>query len=80
MKLRNILIIPALVALAGCSNIPATTPCYVSVSECLKSPAYRTYFEMEARSNRAHLPTRVHRVNGSTVILHQGWRSTTVLD
>ena len=80
MKLRNILALSSLPLLTACSNIPATTPCYVSVSECLKNPGYRSYFEAQARSQRAQLPTRIHRVNGTTVILNKGWRSTTVLD
>lgn len=80
MKLRNIIALSVVAALTGCSNIPATTPCYISVSECMKSPAYRSLFEAQMRQRNANLPTQIHRVNGTTVILHKGWRNTTVLD
>lgn len=55
------LTIPALVLLAGCSATPMT-PCYISVEECMKHPAYQAEFERRVQMRQSleyKLPERI---------------------
>lgn len=84
MNIKSALLISALIgttALAGCSNIPASTPCYVSVAECMKpGSASHGYLQMKVRQRELQFPSRSFRANGTTVIVSPGASGARVYD